>query len=103
MIFRHRPIQQNPNAEEDKEPNYEYEGLGLSKYLRLLSEGKISDKEVDPHDLESLKRLSKHYKFKIHKHDMQNDDIAEEIEGYDDIQSTSVVKSRQTIDYNTGK
>ena len=40
--------------------------MGLDRYLRLLSEDKIKDKEVDEEELKALRSLSKKYKERIY-------------------------------------
>ena len=44
----------------------EIRNMGLDRYLRLLSEGKINDKDVSEQELNTLRSLSKKYKDKIY-------------------------------------
>ena len=84
LYTRYQPYTLSQEKEEKKEldpETLEFKNMGLSQYLRLLSEGKINDKDVDEDELEALKSLSKKYKKKIYysepnsdEEDQQNED-----------------------------
>ena len=46
--------------------NEEIKNMGLSKYLKLLSEDKIKDTNIDSKDIDILKKLAKSYRERIH-------------------------------------
>lgn len=57
----------------------ELRNMGLSKYLRLLSEQKIKDDDISQDELSALKSLTKKYKNKIHYRQDEDEEDPENI------------------------
>ncbi|CAI2365131.1 unnamed protein product [Moneuplotes crassus] len=70
IIYRNRPqnyyTKYQPNSLNEEEEVEKTNKLGLSRYLKLLSEEKIKDNNVSPEDLDALKRLSRKYRDSLH-------------------------------------
>jgi hypothetical protein len=76
LYSRYQPSTLSQEKEEKKEMDpetLEFRNMGLSQYLRLLSEGKIKDNDVGEDELEALKSLTKKYKKKIYYSEPNSD------------------------------
>lgn len=76
LYSRYQPDTLGPDDEKMKrDPEVEeIRNMGLSKYLRLLGEGKIDDNAASQEELEALRSLSKKYRNKIYYQDNSDDE-----------------------------